>query len=139
MERLTKRGKFGNTYFPCENCPIDRGECFKKFSSCEKVLADRLAAYEDAEEAGLLIKLPCKVGDTLYAPTRRIISEFVVTKFEYEGIDSYGHGLWVCWYLANGIAGELRMDGTDARYIGKTVFLTREEAEASLEKEGHNG
>ena len=96
---------------------------------------DKLAAYEDAEEQGLLVRLPCKVGDTLYAPTRGIVSEFVITKFEYEGIDSYGHGLWVCWHLANGITGELRLDGIDARYIDKTVFLTRAEAEAALKGE----
>lgn len=28
--------------------------------------ADKLAAYEDEEEQGLLIRLPCKVGDTFY-------------------------------------------------------------------------
>ena len=27
---------------------------------------DRLAAYEDAEEQGLLVRLPCKVGDSVY-------------------------------------------------------------------------
>ena len=27
---------------------------------------DKLAAYEDAEEQGRLVILPCKVGDTVY-------------------------------------------------------------------------
>lgn len=107
---------------------------FPKSDREEQVLK-KLAAYEDAEEQGRLVILPCKVGDTLYAPTRRIVSEFVITKFEYGGIDSYGHGLWVCWHLANGISGELRLDGIDARYIGKRVFLTRAEAEAALKGE----
>lgn len=29
-------------------------------------LVDKLAEYEDIEEQGLLLKLPCKVGDTIY-------------------------------------------------------------------------
>lgn len=37
----------------CSNCPI------------QKVIS-KLADYEDAEEQGLLLRLPCKVGDTVY-------------------------------------------------------------------------
>ena len=74
----------------------------------------KLAAYEDAEEQGLLIKLPCKVGDTVY----RI--EYVVVKnhnFNYEvGISDRKFNLL--------LLGE----------FGKTVFLTREEAESALAK-----
>ncbi len=29
-------------------------------------VANKLAEYEDLEEQGLLLKLPCKVGDTIY-------------------------------------------------------------------------
>lgn len=36
----------------CENCAIQK--CF-----------DKLASYEDAEEQGLLLRLPCKVGDVV--------------------------------------------------------------------------
>lgn len=36
----------------CDNCPIQKA-------------FEKLAAYEDAEEQGLLLKLPCKVGDTV--------------------------------------------------------------------------
>lgn len=32
----------------------------------EKAVLEKLAKYEDMEEQGLLIKLPCKVGDTVY-------------------------------------------------------------------------
>ena len=53
MERLTKRDIDG---FPMLAQNIDY-----------KTLLERLAAYEDAEEQRLLIKLPpCKIGDTLY-------------------------------------------------------------------------
>ena len=123
--------------------------------------ADRLAAYEDTgfepeevaqmgnalklqsamvneakrywllQDQGRLILLPCKVGDTLYAPTRNIVSEFRVSHFEYGGYQK--PSLWVNWYLTKGFTGNFRLDGIGADQIGKTVFLTREEAEAALE------
>lgn len=100
--------------------------CFR--SEVERL--DKLAAYEDAEEQGLLVRLPCKVGDTVYAPTRNFVSEFRVSQFDFGGYEkSY---LWVNWYLTKGITGNFRIDGIKASEIGKTVFLTREEAEAAL-------
>ena len=57
MERLTKRSKYGIAYFPCENCTVDYEESHCEASDCMMVLADRLAAYEDAEEKGLLVRL----------------------------------------------------------------------------------
>ena len=96
-------------------------------------LIDKLAAYEEAEEQGLLVILPCKVGDTLYAPTRNFISEFRVSQFDFGGYDE--PHLWVEWYLTKGITGNFRVDGIRASEIGKTVFLTREEAEAAMKGE----
>lgn len=92
---------------------------------------DKLAAYEDAEEQGRLIVLPCKVGSAIYAPTRNFVSEFRVTQFDYCGYEK--PYLWVNWYLVKGITGEYRSDGISAVEIGKTVFLSRNEAEMALE------
>lgn len=86
--------------------------------------------YEDAEEQGLLVRLPCKVGDTLYAPTRNIVSEFRVEVFEYGGYNE--RFLRIGWHLVKGITGNFRLDGIRASEIGKTVFLSRAEAEAAL-------
>ena len=91
---------------------------------------DKLATYEDAEEQGRLVILPCKVGDTIYAPTRSFVSEFRVSQFDFGGYEE--PYLWVNWYLTKGITGNFRIDGISASEIGKTVFLTREEAEAAL-------
>lgn len=94
---------------------------------------ERLAQYEDAEEQGRLIVLPCKVGSAIYAPTRNFVSEFRVTQFNYCGYEK--PYLWVNWYLVKGITGKYRSDGIPAVEIGKTVFLTREEAEEMMESE----
>lgn len=96
----------------------------------EQDALQKLAAYEDAEEAGLLVRLPCKVGDMVYAPTRNFVSEFRVSQFDFGGYEE--PYLWVEWYLTKGITGDFRIDGISAYEIGKTVFLTRAEAEAAL-------
>lgn len=96
-------------------------------------LRKQIAAYEDAEEQGLLVRLPCKVGDTVYAPTRSFVSEFRVSQFDFAGYEK--SSLWVEWHLTKGITGNFRLDGIRASEIGKTVFLTREEAEAALKGE----
>lgn len=48
-------------------------------------LRERLKGYEDLEEQGRLLKLPCKVGDTVYEPTdRNTINEYRVKGFKIE-------------------------------------------------------
>lgn len=88
----------------------------------------KLAAYEDLEEQGRLVVLPCKVGKHLYAATRNIISEFEVKGFELDGSGM----VWVTWEVVSGMYGHFRIDGIPDDAIGKTVFLTRAEAEAAL-------
>ena len=102
-------------------------------------LIDKLAAYEDAEEQGLLLRLPCKVGDKVYQ-----ISENFIEPCTVEVI-----------YLADYVDGdgnhcnmaEIYYDRYDCPYVsteiyftdfGKTVFLTREEAEAKLKEMEEN-
>ena len=66
MERLTKRGISGITYNNspglmcscyCDNCSKGTGDCDRL-----KAMVNRLAKFEDLEEQGLLVRLPCKVG-----------------------------------------------------------------------------
>lgn len=70
MERLTTRNIAGVAVykhpFECERCgeEIWRLPDYGNGSPTEK-----LAAYEDSEEQGLLLRLPCKVGDTVYVVT----------------------------------------------------------------------
>jgi len=46
---------------PEENCPV----CYDPCMAMEKALI-KLRNYEDLEEQGLLLKLPCKVGDEFW-------------------------------------------------------------------------
>lgn len=118
MERLTKiysDGTHGaSDFLPC-------GENSYDYKS---LLIEKLGKYEDLEEQDRLIKLPCKIGTEIYDITcwddgeekvvvkgnayYRIVRKYKVTKlpFTYSDIDDFG----------------------------KTVFLTKSEAEQKLKE-----
>lgn len=88
-----------------------------------------LANYEKAEDQGLLLRLPCKVGDTIYEVSyenrKYIICEHIVNQFVYIAykkprIEIYCEG--ENGFLSSSITGQLD-DG---------LFLNREEAESKL-------
>ena len=81
----------------------------------------KLKAYEDAEEQGLLLRLPCKVGDIVYV---------IVMVLDYGEI---GDKATKTYYITERKF-ELYMLSDYGKYVfGKTVFLTKEEAEQKLE------
>lgn len=90
-------------------------------------LRERLKEYEDMEESGRLVKLPRAVGDTVYAVTRDFVSELCVNR-----ICVSRNGAWCDWAIINGIYPNVQ--GFRADEIGKTVFLTRAEAEEKLRR-----
>lgn len=60
MERLTK------TYSDGTHGASDSLPCGENSYDYKNLLIERLGKYEDLEEQGRLLKLPCKVGDTVY-------------------------------------------------------------------------
>ena len=100
---------------------------------CEEIDAvyRKLKDYEDAEEQGLLLRLPCKVGDTVYfAHHDRVISSEVLSVKYHAEAENYG--VFIRERLTVDVEGiSAEIDFCD---IGKTVFLTREEAEAKLKE-----
>lgn len=99
--------------------------------------ARKLAEYEDLEEQGLLARLPCKVGDMVWDNNFGYPESCEIKAFSYGYCDSYvepGIGIEdeIIFYYENSIGsitGAFPMSE-----IGKTVFLTREEAEKKLEE-----
>ncbi|WP_216697328.1 hypothetical protein [Anaerostipes faecalis] len=99
----------------------------EKFGFCDtcevKMLFNRLKEYEDLEEQGLLLRLPCKVGDKLYHviedechnPTV-YISEHIITDVSAKSV--YAADDW--W--------------TFEEMPGINAFLSKEEAEAKLKE-----
>lgn len=88
---------------------------------------EELKSYKDAKEHGLLVRLPCKVGDTVYVPTRNFVSELRITM-----VSVNMHEAYFSWMLNSGIYPNL--DGFSKSKLGKSVFLTREEAEKKLDE-----
>lgn len=68
MERLTERKRNFNGTAMSKKSMIDR-EGYPAVSDYASKVLTKLADYEDAEEQGLLLQLPCKVGDKLYRIT----------------------------------------------------------------------
>lgn len=110
MERLTER---------IDNVPDGESGVWVKQHDYIAA-AEKLADYEDAEEHGLLLRLPCRVGDTIYIVFyNHTIGERKVVSFIM---------------IAEGWA----VKTTDWIYLftdfGETVFLTREKAKSKLKE-----
>lgn len=165
MERLTER------YIPNDEKKEVAG--IKVFESENKIplvkvlsgeylypAIEKLATYEDLEEQGLLVRLPCKVGDIVYVDSAILPIEDMEC---YEDIDnkipSYFQGRVVSLRFARRnwvkIAVKAKWlyewiddeTGPESGYIeceksfsiplsmiGKNIFLTREEAKKKLEE-----
>lgn len=89
--------------------------------------ARKLCDYEDLEEQGLLARLPCKVGDIMFRinkGAKNPVIELTVTQID---ITTRSYNLEVI----DRECGELMCFKSD---IGRTIFLTHEEAEKKLEE-----
>ena len=89
---------------------------------------DRMKELAEADKDERVVVLPCKVGDRLYEVTgRKTISVYKVKAIRVELFC-----LFIEWDIVEGFVWQSLSD-INAGEIGKTVFLTREEAEKALE------
>lgn len=142
MEKLTKLKNGRITYNEkrdpvfecgefCDNCPTGTAYC-----RTMKKMIRKLAAYEDLEEQGLLVRLPDDLNRTLYQ-----------INYKYTECTEYGEEknkceIYNCEYDCDSRK-EYYISKVDFQYIpigsyynclGKTLFLTHEEAEKKLEE-----
>lgn len=145
MERLTEEiqiGPFASLKDKAEAVPGAFGtyDCLY----AHMVAVTRLKEYEDvmplervqelaqAEKDGRLVVLPCKVGDAVYFPVEGRWDAATIDRIK---IDSNGVMFGWVQYDVGPEVNELWADGYfTADDIGKTAFLTHEEAEAALGK-----
>jgi len=92
----------------------------------------KLKEYEDLEEQGLLVRLPCKVGDTAYYVHRIYLknADKWVDAIDEVIVDSFGLNIDLFVNVSVCVNGN-RIGKTLTPY--KTLFFTREEAEKALE------
>lgn len=105
------------------NAVFNENTIVRLAARCLKVDPDRLREQAEAEKDGRVEVLPCKVGDTVYWVHGAVITECKVYR-----VQKNRKGLYIC-LKSNVSHGAFRADIS----IGKTVFLTREEAEKALE------
>lgn len=118
MERLTKKGfNFTTNFIKRDIDSWSIAQCLKK-----------LQEYEDAEEQGLLLQLPVKVGDTIWYvddDDDNYPIEAKITRIEIK--ETY-----ILYYTEEKEdCGTLGFDSDD---IGKTIFLTQAGAEQKLKE-----
>ncbi len=99
-------------------------------------MAEKLEEYEDLEEQGKLLRLPCALGDTVYVIPSK-------TNYKLNILNGHGENNRVYKQVVNRI--EVSKNGyllstcdgmasvTDVFYK-ETCFLTQEEAEAALKE-----
>lgn len=100
-----------------------KANCIKCAEEHEQLVKwlEELKSYKDLEEQGLLVRLPCKVGDSVFIIVGKDISKQGIRKVEISD---------------NGIIFKTnrRKRIFNVAEFGKTVFLAREEAEKKLEE-----
>lgn len=129
MERLTDRcwrnldpWECCGQNFHCSRKLNDDGGCIN--GCIVPKLYKHLAEYEDLEEQGLLLKLPCKIGTTVYD----IRWWDNITKKVKVGGETYYKTVY------KHKVSKSKFSLHDYDDIGKEVFLTKEEAEKALER-----
>ena len=119
MDRLTKKNDSGGYYYQ---------KCFEKCNglgasskcnNCEitTIVCEKLGKYEDLEEQGLLLRLPCKVGTKVYA------INIIIDYGEIGDEATYSYSI-----IEREFQIYMMMD------YGKLVFLTQAEAEVKLKE-----
>lgn len=153
MERLTER---------MENVPDGESNVWVKNHDYIKA-SEKLAEYEDLEEQGLLVRLPCKAGDIVYVDSTILPIENMKCCEDIDNkIPSYFQGRVVSFRFVKKnwvkIAVKVKWlyewiddeTGPESNYIeceksfstllsmiGKNILLTREEAENKLKEMKH--
>lgn len=99
-------------------------DCLREIGAMD---VDRLRELAEADKDGRVVVLPCNRGDRLWTyctyPRQKVYSFVVSDISTLNGRTMLNAGMMV----------------VDARDIGKTVFLTREEAEKALEEAKRDG
>ena len=150
MERLTERIADGifvkenhcenglRTFYLCyEEKPND------KYTNCDEgyCAIEKLAAYEDAEEQGLILRLPCGIGSDVYMIPSKINYKLNILSLHPENNKVYHQKVSLItftekgWYMKCDKDREYAIERILSEKMYKeTWFLSQAEAEAKLEE-----
>lgn len=131
MERLTK------TYSDGTHWASDKLPCGERSFTYLELLIEKLGKYEDLEEQGLLLRLPCKKGDIVWELCECDDGVFRIFPMEVKVVAAFGELLRTSsrccvWNIyAESDYTKMYKSFYD---IGTSAFLTKEEAEAKLKE-----
>lgn len=117
-QETARKHRYHADFFDINN-PM-RVACVKSAEDCEQLAEwlEKSKEYQQLEEQGRLVKLPCKVGDTVYKVNKasRKVTQHKVREVEdgQVAFENYDYRSFNCF--------------------GKRLFPTREEAEARLKE-----
>lgn len=130
MERLTEKLDkmiwFKDQGLKIEPCEMNAHHC--------RMILEKLADYEDLEEQGLLVRLPVSIGTKVY-----VIASMFDCIYDYDNCKATQK--WKCeediqceYERKSYYVKEIEFTSIMKNSIGKSIFLTREEAEKKLEE-----
>jgi hypothetical protein len=131
-------------YGNCGNCDhkkayesiYRKGYAAGKKDIAPQEITPRLRELAQADREGRIVVLPCKIGDPIYVITQVFNGNKIERAIGSRKIDRIGgNALNPVWVVSTQ---PYELDFFPSEF-GKTVFLTRDEAEAALEKEAGNG
>ena len=132
MERLTEKQSSGydlkamNGEYCNRYCEQQRVQTCNECGIYQAI--QKLAEYEDLEEQGLLLRLSCKIGDTIWYVDNDDDDYPIKLEIDTISIDDNKN----IWYYANDdVYGKFGFIDSD---FGKTAFLTKAEAEQKLKE-----
>lgn len=134
MDRLTMASDKGGVAFTFDlNITCEKSEIEKILK-----LAEKLKEYEDLEEQGKLLKLPCAVGDDVWYISERV-ERRGRTKVEISFVD---HGIVDNITLGDMMIPQITVCNDENVWatfdsvedFGKTIFLTKSAAEQALKE-----
>ena len=91
---------------------------------------NKLTDYENKEENGLLLRLPVSIGSKVWYLSGKFVLEYEVVGFS---VDRTGAWLMYVEHHADEVDKTYSYN-LDVEKIGKTVFLTKDEAEQKLQE-----
>ena len=136
--RLTYRNEKGDAYVQLCSAPNKAIGNVAERAEKERAVIERLAYYEDLDEQGRLIELPCAVGDIVYTIDIKFPIVNGETKREYciiEGVVREFHIRKDNIYITIEYgAPNSYFTVPDISEVGRKTFCTREAAEAALKE-----
>ena len=139
MERLTEVENGTAMVKGCgSNCKYGFEYCRKEdWENCKTIddVIDKLAQYEDLEDNGLLLRLPCKVGNTVYryVEEKGCVLEYTVWNISMSAYESGGIDIVIegCAEAQDEVEDEFSLSLIDFK---NEFFNTKSEAEQKLKE-----